>query len=125
MGSDMAPMAELSTRDVQPFTKGTIMAAKIATGRIPARNSRSFSARGTLRSLGSKAGPSCGCKRQRTTMYRMNIAAIINPGTTPASHNWPTGWRAIIAYRTNTTEGGIRIPSEEPAWITPVTICLS
>jgi hypothetical protein len=55
----------------------------------------------------------------------MNIAAIISPGTTPASHNWPTGWRAIMAYSTSTTDGGTRMPSDEPAWITPVTMRLS
>jgi hypothetical protein len=55
----------------------------------------------------------------------MNIAAIISPGRMPASHSWPTGWRAIIAYSTRTTEGGTRMPRLEPAWITPVTIRLS
>ena len=42
-----APMAELSTSEVQPFTKGTIIAAKIASGRIPAPRRRIFSARDT------------------------------------------------------------------------------
>ena len=40
----IAPIAELSTSDVQPFTKGTIMTAKIITGSNPARRSRIFSA---------------------------------------------------------------------------------
>ena len=63
-----APIAELSTREVQPFTKGTIMAAKIPNGSSPALSSRSFSAIGTLRSSSGRGGPSSGCMRQRIAM---------------------------------------------------------
>ena len=92
---------------------------------MPARNRRSFSTIGISRSAFGNTGPSSGCSRQRTAMYTMNNPAIINPGIKPASHNCPTGWRAIIAYSTSTTEGGTSIPSDEPAWITPVTMRLS
>ena len=93
----IAPIAALSTNDVQPFTKGTIMTAKITRGSKPARNSRSFSARGTSRSSGFNAGPNTGFFQQRRTIYSINRPAIINPGTTPASQSCPTGCRAIIA----------------------------
>ena len=55
----------------------------------------------------------------------MNSSAIIKPGSAPASHSWPTGWRAIMPYKTSTTLGGTRIPSELPACTTPVIITLS
>ena len=54
----MAPMAELSTSDVQPLTNGTIIAAKIASGRMPACSSLSFAARGMVRASSLSAGPS-------------------------------------------------------------------
>ncbi len=63
-----APIAELSTRLVQPLTNGTIMAAKMPSGSRPARSSFSFSFIGMLRSSGGSAGPSSGCRRQRTTI---------------------------------------------------------
>ena len=56
----IAPMAELSTRLVQPFTNGTIMAKKIPSGSKPASNSRYFSARGTVRSSSGSGGPRWG-----------------------------------------------------------------
>jgi len=39
----IAPIAELSTSEVQPFTKGTIIAAKIASGSTPENSRRYFS----------------------------------------------------------------------------------
>ena len=66
----MAPMAELSTSEVQPLTKGTIMAAKIASGRHAGLQQLQFfgpSACVRASSFGS-AGPSCGWKPQRTAM---------------------------------------------------------
>ncbi len=47
MKAVIAPMAELSTSEVQPLTKGTIIAPKITSGSTPARSRRSFSAIGT------------------------------------------------------------------------------
>ena len=64
----IAPIAELSTSDVQPFTKGTIMVAKMIIGNNPARNRRIFSACGISRSLAGNTGPKTGLMRQRTTM---------------------------------------------------------
>ncbi len=62
-----APMAELSTSEVQPLTKGTIMVAKMTSGSSPARSSFIFSARVmSPRSEAGRAGPSSGCRRQRT-----------------------------------------------------------
>ena len=61
----IAPMAELSTSDVQPFTKGTIITAKITTGSRPARSKRSFSGQPTSRSSAERAGPRSGFRRQR------------------------------------------------------------
>ncbi len=60
MNAAMAPMAELSTRLVQPLTNGTIIEAKITTGRTPARNRRNFSPRLTWRSSFGSTGPSSG-----------------------------------------------------------------
>ena len=60
-----APMAELSTRLVQPLTNGTIIAANIASGSNPARSKRSFSAMPTSLDSALSAGPSEGLMRQR------------------------------------------------------------
>ncbi len=43
----------------------------------------------------------------------------------PASHRSLTGWRAISAYSTSTTDGGIRMPSDDPPWMMPTTSRLS
>ena len=56
----IAPMAELSTSEVQPLTNGTIIAAKMTSGSKPARSRRSFSRSGMSRSSGGSTGPSSG-----------------------------------------------------------------
>ena len=63
-----APIAELSTRLVQPLMNGMIIAAKMISGNNPARSRRSFSARATRRSSTGSTGPSWGCRPQRTAM---------------------------------------------------------
>ena len=110
-----APTAEHSTRLAIPIKKRPVIVKKIAKGIMPARKSLSFSLKGICLSSFGSVGPSSGCKRQRIYIYKMNKVAIINPGNTPASHNLLTGWRAIIPYKTRTTLGGTRIPSELPA----------
>ena len=55
-----APIAELSTRLVQPLTKGTIITAKIPSGSSPAFNKRSFSDMEMFRCSSPNAGPSWG-----------------------------------------------------------------
>ena len=64
----IAPIAEASTSEVQPFTNGTIMAANIPNGSIPALNKRSFSRVEILRSSTGNAGPREGLILQRTAM---------------------------------------------------------
>ena len=61
----IAPMAELSTSDVQPFTNGIIMAKNMANGSKPESRRRYFSAFGILRSSSLSAGPRLGLCLQR------------------------------------------------------------
>jgi hypothetical protein len=65
MKAAIAPMAELSTSEVQPLTKGTIMTTKMKSGIKPARKRRSFSAIGRSRSCFGNTGPRLGVRRQR------------------------------------------------------------
>jgi len=42
------------------------------------------------------------------------MPAITRPGKTPASQRSDTGWRAMTAKSTMTTDGGKRMPSVDP-----------
>ena len=68
MNAATAPSAELSTREVQPLTKGTIITKKITKGNRPALSNRNFSGHPTLRSSLLSAGPSLGLALQRIAM---------------------------------------------------------
>ena len=98
-----------------PIRNKPVIVKKIAKGIIPACKSLIFSFNGICLSSFGSVGPSSGCRRQRIYMYKINKVAIISPGNTPASHNLLTGWRAIIPYKTSTTLGGTKMPSELPA----------
>ena len=64
----IAPIAELSTNEVQPFTNGIIIVAKMVMGSSPARRRRIFSACVILRSHSGKTGPRTGFIRHLTTI---------------------------------------------------------
>ncbi len=64
--AEVAPTAELSTRDVNPITNRPVMVKKIRNGMIPARNSASFSPSGIASSASDTTGARSGFTRQRT-----------------------------------------------------------
>ena len=64
----IAPIAELSTKDVQPLMKGIIIAKNINKGNRPALRSFNFTGSGIFRSSTGRIGPSAGLIRQRTAI---------------------------------------------------------
>ena len=66
---ESAPTTEASVSEVQPFTNGIIIAAKMNSGSSPARSSLNFSARGiAATSSRDIAGANSGFIRQRITI---------------------------------------------------------
>ncbi len=55
----------------------------------------------------------------------MKSAAISSPGIMPANQSFDTGCRAIMPYSTSTTDGGMRMPRDEPPCTTPEISTLS
>ena len=115
----MAPMAELSTSEVQPLTKGTIIVEKMPNGKKPRQQQPVFLGLRDIvappsaapgRAWGS-AGSGWRCEDEHGSHHQPRPRGR-------QARAAPTGWRAIMRRRSTQAPDrgpGTRIPERRPA----------